>query len=86
MVTAQRHTCHAHGCPVVVPPKRLMCKPHWCLVPKPLQKGVWDNYRAGQENDKKPTAEYLKAAKTAIMSVKRQEYGQNVKWSDVPIS
>lgn len=43
-----------------------MCRKHWGRVPKPLQRAVWQHYRPGQEVDKKPTAEYLQAAKAAI--------------------
>lgn len=31
------HHCHAVGCKKSVPPRLLMCKPHWALVPVELQ-------------------------------------------------
>lgn len=53
----------------------LMCKRHWLMVPKPLRRDVWRNYRAGQEQRKDPTPEYLAAAKAAIAAVERAEFG-----------
>lgn len=67
--SVNRHTCHAEGCEVGVAPKLLMCLKHWRMVPKPLQVQVWRHYRPGQENDKRPTAEYLEAARAAIDAV-----------------
>lgn len=68
-----RHYCHAVRCFVQVPPKMLMCKRHWTMVPRKLQKKVWDHYREGQEHNKKPSSEYLMAAWSAIKSVGRIE-------------
>lgn len=67
------HTCHARGCETAVPPKMLMCLKHWRMVPQELQKAVWAHYRAGQEKDKKPSAEYLDAANKAIAAVAWKE-------------
>ena len=64
-----RHVCHAHGCSVVVPPRLLMCRKHWSLVPAPLRDAVWRTYRPGQERTKDPTHEYLAAAQAAIDAV-----------------
>lgn len=71
------HHCHAHNCPANVPPKLLMCRKHWHMVPRSLQKKVWDTYRPGQEIDKRPTTEYLKAADEAVRAVAKKEgYGE----------
>ena len=67
------HFCHAKTCKIVVPPKRLMCKRHWFMVPADLRKAVWREYRPGQEVDKDPTAEYLKTAQKAIAAVQAAE-------------
>lgn len=67
------HKCHARGCDAEVPPARLMCGPHWRLVPQPLKDAVWATYRRGQEITKTPTAEYLEAAKAAIEAVAARE-------------
>lgn len=63
------HHCHAKGCTVEVPPKLLMCKPHWYLVPADLQRLIWMNYVAGQEVRKDPTPEYLRVMEQAIQVV-----------------
>lgn len=63
------HLCHATGCKVPVPPKMLMCAPHWRQVPTPLQKLVWATYEPGQEVRKDPSSDYLRAAQDAIDAV-----------------
>ena len=67
------HTCHALGCEKAVPPKMLMCAPHWRLVPVRLQREVWAKYRPGQEIDKRPNAEYLDVQKRAVAAVAQVE-------------
>jgi hypothetical protein len=67
------HLCHAEGCSTPVPPKMLMCLPHWRMVPKPLKDAVWDAYIPGQEIRKDPTAKYLDVAQSAIDSVADKE-------------
>jgi len=67
------HRCHANGCEVEVPPKILMCRRHWFMVPIALREAVWASYRPGQEIDKRPTAEYLDAADAAIAAVAGSE-------------
>jgi len=63
------HTCHAKLCDVEVPPKMLMCKPHWRMVPKDLQNAVWDAYRIGQEVRKDPSREWQAAADAARIGI-----------------
>lgn len=63
------HTCHVPDCKMEVPPERLMCYPHWKMVPKDLQAAVWRHYRPGQCDDKKPSAMYLQVANQAIQAV-----------------
>jgi hypothetical protein len=67
------HGCHAEGCDTPVDATLLMCTKHWRMVPLALQQKVWRHYRAGQEQDKQPSAEYLEAAKNAIAAVKQAE-------------
>jgi hypothetical protein len=68
------HTCHARGCPVAVPPKMLMCRRHWFMVPKLLRDRVWATYRTGQEEGNADvTREYLDAADAAIEAVAAKE-------------
>lgn len=63
------HTCHARNCTTPVPAKLLMCLKHWRMVPLALQRAVWRYYRPGQEVDKKPSRDYLAAARAAIDAV-----------------
>ncbi len=65
-----KHTCHAEGCNLIVPPRMLMCAAHWRRVPRHLQAAVWREYRPGQEIDKNPTPEYLEVMQAAIESVR----------------
>lgn len=67
------HTCHADGCEEPVPEWKLMCQPHWRMVPKRFKDAVWATYRRGQEIDKNPTREYLLAARGAINAVAMKE-------------
>ncbi len=71
--TAGAHRCHAVNCDVQVPPKLLMCRRHWYMVPKPLRDAVWAEYRAGQEVRKDPSRTYLKVAGQAIAEVAAAE-------------
>ncbi len=70
------HACHALGCGAAVPPRLLMCLRHWRLVPADLKAAVMRTYRPGQERDKRPTTDYLAAAKEAIRAVARAESPQ----------
>lgn len=69
------HLCHADGCATDVPPRMLMCRRHWALVPQALQRQVWATYRSGQEVDKRPSRAYLVAADAAVAAVARIERG-----------
>lgn len=50
-----------------------MCRKHWALVPKALQRAVWRTYRVGQCDDKDPSADWLDAADAAIAAVAEKE-------------
>lgn len=41
------HLCPANGCRQPVSPDRLMCRPHWYTVPKPLRDAVWTTWQSG---------------------------------------
>jgi hypothetical protein len=43
------------------------------MVPKPIRDRIWRHYRKGQEDDWKPTKEYLIAAKEAVIAVAEKE-------------
>lgn len=67
------HTCHAINCNTRIPPEMLMCKRHWFMVPKSIQRQVWNTYRPGQCDDWRPSQDYCDAAKSAVMYVAIQE-------------
>jgi hypothetical protein len=68
-----KHECHATGCSAAVPPKMLMCRKHWFMVPRGVQAQVWATYRPGQEVTKDPSDEYMKAYRLAVISVELKE-------------
>jgi hypothetical protein len=68
------HHCHAKGCTKVVPPRMLMCYPHWKMVPLQIQRWVWREYREGQEIDKQPSHAYMQAMHAAIDAVDAKEH------------
>ena len=78
------HHCHAKGCTRIVPPSKLMCLRHWRMVPRELQRAVWATYRPGQESDKRPSREYLEAARAAIHAVAAKEEAQQCELSLTP--
>lgn len=57
------HLCHWPGCQEEVPPALWGCGKHWFLISKPLRDKIWRHYRKGQELDKKPSKEYIEAAR-----------------------
>lgn len=67
------HVCHAEQCNVPVPPKMLMCRCHWFMVPKQLREAVWAEYRPGQEIDKQPTDAYMEVQRAAVRAVADRE-------------
>ena len=61
-------------CARLVPHGRLMCSPHWHLVPKPLQVAVWRTWQAygARKNPTEGLAQlraYRQAADAAIEAV-----------------
>lgn len=67
------HTCHAIDCHIPVEPKLIMCRKHWKMVPKHLQQSIWYHYRPGQEQDKRPSPEYVVTARQAVNAVAAKE-------------
>jgi hypothetical protein len=61
-----RHTCHAHGCEVVVPPKMFMCRRHWFGLPRNVRAAILNEYTPGQERTKTPSLRYLSVQQYAI--------------------
>jgi len=55
------HLCHNPNCNKPLPPHLVSHSSAWLALPKLLRIGIKQNYRAGQENDKRPSLEYMKA-------------------------
>jgi len=74
-VTPAPHACHAQGCSVQVPRKIFMCRKHWYQLPKDIRDAVWKAYRPGQEQDGRPSPEYVKVARAAVEWLIAKENG-----------
>lgn len=61
------HVCPVAGCTRLLPWSILMCRQHWALVPRPLQRQV---YRAW--NDGTPAPDYLAVRQAAVDAVDAQ--------------
>lgn len=59
------HFCHWPGCDRLVVPRLWGCSDHWFKLPPSIRAEIWRTYREGQEIDKDPSPEYLKAARRA---------------------
>lgn len=57
------HHCHWPGCEKQVPPAMWGCVTHWFKLPLHLRSKIWEAYRPGQEQDARPSAEYIAVAK-----------------------
>jgi hypothetical protein len=68
------HRCPVTRCPVRVAPDRLMCRPHWYQVPKPMRDAVWATWRSGTGAATPAHTAAITAAVAAVNA--RQEDGQ----------
>jgi len=68
------HHCHWPGCSTEVHPALWGCKKHWFALPEPIRREIWRTYRAGQEVDKNPTPEYIRAFDAAIEWIKKRAH------------
>lgn len=60
------HTCHWPECQRQIPAALLMCTGHWFTLPQSLRDKVWEEYRPGQEIDKKPSRKYILVVKEVL--------------------
>ena len=67
------HLCPAEGCRRRVPSPRLMCSPHWRMVPLEIQRAVCNAYRTGQWDEKTPSADWMAARYAALKAVHEKE-------------
>ena len=78
------HLCHVPHCEVEVPPRLLMCKRHWFMVPWNLRRAVNLHFNPEQcipGSGVKPTREWGQAARAAIESLVRRELQMNL-WDE----
>jgi len=62
------HTCPGPGpCTRQVGWGRLLCRDHWCEVPRPLQRALYQEWRDGN-----PSAEHREVVRQVIESVQGQ--------------
>lgn len=62
---SRNHHCHWPGCEKQVPPAMWGCKAHWFALPQTIRNRIWRTYRAGQEQDGRPSSAYVEAAQAA---------------------
>jgi hypothetical protein len=60
------HVCPVGGCRESVRADRLMCRPHWYLVPRPLRDAVWAAWRSGGGAGSPAHAAAVRAAIAAV--------------------
>jgi len=60
------HLCPVGGCQQDVRADRLMCRPHWYQVPKPLRDTVWATWRSGEAARSPEHAAAIRAAIVAV--------------------
>ena len=56
------HLCHWPDCKTEVHPKLWGCPKHWFTLPLEIRRHIWQTYRPGQEEDKKPSDAYVTVA------------------------
>lgn len=72
----RRHGCHWPGCDAQVPPAMWGCRRHWFRLPPAIRNRIWRAYRVGQEQDGRPSAEYIAAAREAQAWIAEQQRGE----------
>ncbi len=60
------HACHNPNCGKPIPPHLVSHSSAWFALPKKLRDDIWRTYRAGQEDDKRPTMTYIDALDACI--------------------
>ena len=63
------HKCHIGHCNVKTKPELLFCRKHWAMVPQKMKDQVWEFYKEGQCNTKRPSRNWVMAAANARVYV-----------------
>lgn len=58
-MTAQQHTCHNPNCGKPCEPRFVCHHKAWFQLPRAIRHRIWHLYRPGQEDDKRPSKEYV---------------------------
>jgi hypothetical protein len=61
-----KHTCHNPHCEKEIRPELFACPRHWFSLPVNIRTEIKKHYRPGQEGDKKPSENWLGAARAAL--------------------
>ncbi len=77
------HECHAEGCEIGIPAKLFMCRAHWVMIPKQMQRWIWATYKTGQEDRKDPTWTYLFVSQSVVEYVAFLDGVDSLKMSDL---
>lgn len=59
------HHCHWPGCGKRTPAAVWGCVKHWKMLPREIQRRIWNSFRPGQEETKTPSRAYVEAAREA---------------------
>src|SRR5262245_12982747 len=65
------HFCHWPGCKEQCKPAYWGCRHHWFRLPYELRHRIWRAYTIGQESTKRPSEEYIEAARAVQDWIKR---------------
>jgi hypothetical protein len=72
--SAVQVNCPVPGCQKAIAGRMLLCPKHWRLVPKVLQKAVWELYVPGQEADRSLVRPgYMKAMSEAVAAAEEAD-------------
>lgn len=78
---ARQSVCSAGGCCSSIPRGRLMCRPHWFALPKPLRDAINENWKARRIREWSANClearAYLAGARAPAMVTPEQSYALN---------
>jgi hypothetical protein len=67
-------TCTANHCALTIQPGRLMCIRHWSMLPRDIQRAVWEaHHDHSSRGARLASFEYLSACADAVEFIARSE-------------